>query len=288
MTIDLPAARTFIHANARVLEARVAETLFDRGDPEAVVRALAAYRNDDGGFGHGLEPDKRAPGSQPLDVEVALERLVMAGAHAPVLVTGACEYLATVADGDGAVPLAFPTIAAFPHAEHWDQILLDPALNPTASIVGFVHALGIEHPWVSLATEWCLRVLETDGPPDEIHALRCVTRLLEHAPDQERAAALAGSVAAALPGTAMFQERPAAKTYGLTPLEFAPNPTSFGRPWFDEGVIAAHLDHLESQQQADGGWPIAWEPPSEASRCDWRGIVTLQALRVLDAYGRLS
>ena len=41
-----------------------------------MVDAVAAYRNDDGGFGHGLEPDKLAPASQPLDVEVALERLV--------------------------------------------------------------------------------------------------------------------------------------------------------------------------------------------------------------------
>ena len=80
MTIDLTAARTFVRAEGRILEQRVAEALFDGGSPDPVVHAVAAYRNDDGGFGHGLEPDKLAPTSQPLDVEIAFERLVTVGA----------------------------------------------------------------------------------------------------------------------------------------------------------------------------------------------------------------
>jgi len=94
-------------------------------------------------------------------------------------------------------------------------------------------------------------------------------------------------VAAALPGMTLYQEEPDADAYGLGPLEFAPTPTSLGRSWFDDDLIERHLDHLEQQQRPDGGWSIAWEPPSEASRCDWRGMVTIHALRVLQAYGRL-
>jgi len=41
-------------------------------------------------------------------------------------------------------------------------------------------------------------------------------------------------------------------------------------------------------QEADGGWPITWDPPSAASRLEWRGIVTLGALRTLTSYGRLA
>ena len=76
----------------------------------------------------------------------------------------------------------------------------------------------------------------------------------------------------------MYQERARRASYGLSPLEFAPTPTSFARPWFADEVIEVNLDHLEHEQQADGGWPIAWEPPSTAAHCDWRGIVTVQAL----------
>jgi hypothetical protein len=75
--------------------------------------------------------------------------------------------------------------------------------------------------------------------------------------------------------------------YGLTPLAFAPMPESRWRQLFADAQIEAHLDRLERDQQPDGGWPVSWEPPSEASRLEWRGIVTLGALRTLTAYGRL-
>jgi hypothetical protein len=120
-----------------------------------------------------------------------------------------------------------------------------------------------------------------------VHALRCVAWFLDAAPDRERAAALGPSVAAALPGAALYQPEPDSDQYGVGPLELAPSPASLARSWFDDDVIERHLVHLEQQQQADGGWPIAWEPPSPASLCDWRGMVTIHALRTLQAYGRL-
>jgi hypothetical protein len=75
--------------------------------------------------------------------------------------------------------------------------------------------------------------------------------------------------------------------YGLSPLTVAPTADSPWRRLFDDDLIEAHLDHLAAAQQPDGGWPITWTPPSEASRLEWRGIVTLQALRTLTSYGRL-
>lgn len=76
----------------------------------------------------------------------------------------------------------------------------------------------------------------------------------------------------------------AAASYGVTPLEFAATPQSAAREWFDRSIIDAHLDRLEREQQPDGGWPISWDPPSEASRCEWRGIRTLFAAHTLSAY----
>jgi hypothetical protein len=290
MTIDLPAARTFVLANGRVLEQHACAARFDGADPAAVVAALCAYRNPDGGFGHGLEPDKRCPASQPLDVEVALARLLLAGAKAPDLVAGACDFLAGVAGPGGAVPVLMPSIAGHPRAAHWaaaDEY--PPALNPTASIAGLVAALGGQHPWADAATTWCLAAVEAgDGLPTDAHALRCVALLLEHAVDAETAERLGPVVAAALHAADHFQPTPDAGTYGLTPLEIAPSPGCRARAWFDDAAVSAHLDDLERRQQADGGWPIAWDPPSEASRCEWRAIRTLDALDVLDAYGRLD
>src|ERR1700741_1118125 len=79
-TPDFSAATAFVAANARVLDRRRFQRLFqDR--PAAPVRdAVAAYRNEDGGFGHALEPDCRAPGSQPLAGDMALRVMDETGA----------------------------------------------------------------------------------------------------------------------------------------------------------------------------------------------------------------
>jgi hypothetical protein len=77
------------------------------------------------------------------------------------------------------------------------------------------------------------------------------------------------------------------RTYGLTPLHFAPAPDSPLRRLFDDAVIEAHLDDLAGRQQNDGGWPIHWAPPEGAATDEWRGRWTLDALRTLRAYGRI-
>src|SRR5215468_2164830 len=122
MDAQFTAARDFILRQGRLLERRLFATCFEGAPAAGVVDVLRGYRNDDGGFGHGLEPDKRCPASLPIDVEVALQGMVAAGAADRSLITGACDYLAKVAaeaDSGGAVPLAFPVIENYPRAEHW-------------------------------------------------------------------------------------------------------------------------------------------------------------------------
>jgi hypothetical protein len=289
MPIDPDAARTFIHTHGRLLDRHVFTAAFDDGDPAAVIRALAAYQNPDGGFGHGLEPDKRCPSSQPLDVEVAFEYLVTIGATPPAEFLRAFDFLAGIADERGWVPVLLPTIAGYPRAAHWaasDEY--PPDVNPTAAIVGHAHALGVCHPWVDLATESTFTELERGTLPADAHSLLCITRLLEHAPDPERAAPIAERVAAAVPQSDFFRAQAAAGGYGLDPLDFAPRPTSMASAWFDAASIQEHLDALERRQLTDGGWPIEWEPPGPASTCEWRAMRTLDALRTLRAHGRIT
>src|SRR5712691_8189695 len=99
---DFNAAAAFV-ANARVLDRRRFQRLFEDGPAAPVRDALAAYRNDDGGFGHALEPDCRAPGSQPAAADMALRILNEANAWDENLVRGACGWLAAVAPAEGGV-----------------------------------------------------------------------------------------------------------------------------------------------------------------------------------------
>jgi hypothetical protein len=281
----LTSANAFIVREARLLERRLHATLFEGAPAAGVVDALRGYQNDDGGFGHALEPDKRCPASQPLDVQIALETLCAAGTNDVSMLQRACDYLARVGP-DGGVPPVLPSIAAYPRAAHWGDGNFPPGVNPTAALAGLLHALGVEHPWLGAADKFCWRELERELPHDA-HGLAVTFVFLEHVPDRERAEALAGPVAAQLPDAEWYLAAADAEGYGLTPLAFAPTPDSRWRSLFDDGQIAAHLDRLERDQQPDGGWPVTWDPPSDASRLEWRGIVALGALRTLRAYGRL-
>ena len=284
--IDIDAARTFVLREGRVLDRHLFAAVFDGGDPGAVGRGLLPYRNDDGGFGHGLEPDKVAPTSQPLDTEVAFEVMDLAGWIDDDTVTRACDFLTASADDAGLVPLVFDDMVEYPHAEHWDQIPRTPGLNPTAGLVAFLWEWDVDHPWRTAATAGCWKALEHELP-GEVHALKETLRFLEHQPDQGRADALVPRIAALLPSLPMMQLEPGGSDYGLTPLHLAPDPGSRWRQLFDDGLIDAFLDDLEARQQPDGGWPIAWEPPSQSGMWAWRSRVTIDALHTLRAAGRL-
>lgn len=298
VTNDLfSAGRAFLDREGRLIERRLAAVLFDDADPSGAVAAVLAYRNADAGFGHGLEPDKRCPDSLPIDVERAFDVLLAARESARYaktygdlgaseIVSQACDWLASVAQSDGAVPLAFPVIEHYPRAAHWSDWTYAPGLNPTAGLAGRLHRMGVTHPWLTRATEWTWRQLES-GFDQDAHALAEVLEFLAHVPGRARAELVSAQVGDWLTNLRWFRADPADPTYGLSPLHFAPSPASRWVDLFDEATIGGHLERLADDQQADGGWPVTWTPPGTASAVEWRGIETLRALRTLAAYGRL-
>lgn len=281
----------FLLNQARLLERRLFGACFLGQPAGGVVDALRGYQNDDGGFGHALEPDKRCPASLPADVEAAFQALAVAGTADHGMVTRACDFLARAAaeaGAGGAVPLAFPVIENFPRAAHWAEWTYEPGLNPTAGLVGLLYQLGVDHPWRSAGAAYCWQQLESGALPGDAHALKETLVFLEHVPDRPRAERHAAALASNLAGISMFHLDPGTPGYGLSPLDIAPRASSRWRTLFTDAQISAHLDRLQKDQQADGGWPVTWEPPSQAALAEWRGIATLGALRTLTSYGRLT
>ena len=285
------AADRFLLDQARLLERRLFATCFLGQPAGRVVDALRGYQNDDGGFGHALEPDTRCPASLPVYIETAFQALAAAGTVDHDMVTRACDFLARAAEeagASGAVPLAFPVIESFPRAAHWTVWTCRPGLNPTAGLAGLLYQLGVDHPWRSAGAAYCWQQLESGGLPGDAHALKEILVFLEHVPDRDRADQHAAALAADLASIPLFHLDPDAPGYGLSPLDVAPQASSRWRAMFTDAQIGAHLDRMQKDQQADGGWPITWEPPSRAAVSEWRGIVTLGALRTLTSYGRLT
>jgi hypothetical protein len=279
-------AADFIWRNARLLERAIFARAFLDGSTEAVIIALTAYRNRDGGFGNALEADIRAPGSTPLACENALRALREADIRDPTLASEICEFLASVAEPDGRVEIALPHILDYPRAAHWNSPSFgSDSPNPTAGIAGLLHYQGADHEWLRRASEWCWKRLER--PLGDAHEIATALRFLEYAPERDRARELAIRLCTDAPRSKWFLERAGTSDYGVTPLGLCPSPTSIGRAVFSYDLIAAHLDDLASRQQPDGGWPITWQAPGDGAAIEWRGRLTLEALLCLRAYGRI-
>ena len=279
-------ARRFMYSEARLLERRLFAVAFDGAEPVTVGRLVSAYRNPDGGLGHALEPDLRCPESQPLFAEFGLRAMRDARCHDREVALSICSFLERVSDPAGLVPMLLPSALTSPHAAHWTSSG-EPGINPTAGICGLLHFQGIEHSWLSRATRTCCELL-LQRAPDEAHSLLCAARLAEHLPDRTMASDITDRIATALPDARFFISSAPVAAYGLTPLHFAPSPSSPLRRLFTQEQIDGHLADLKRRQQEDGGWPISWNPPGPASAGEWRGVCTLEAVSVLAAYGWIT
>src|SRR3954467_11494417 len=113
---DLDSAARFLAASGRVLDNRRFERLFRDGDAAPGRAAVAAYANPDGGFGHALEPDGRAPGSQPAALMLALRTLHETDAWDDAMAAAACDWLVSVEPDAGGVPFVLPAIEGWPAA----------------------------------------------------------------------------------------------------------------------------------------------------------------------------
>jgi hypothetical protein len=283
-TPDFAAATAFVAANARIIDRRRFERLFNEGSAEPVRDAVAAYRNDDGGFGNALEPDCRAPGSQPAAVEMALRIMDEADAWDLDLVRGACDWLAAVAPAEGGSSFVQPTLDGWPHAPWWVPEE-GASMISTGLITGTLHARGFQHPWLDRATETMWTLLDRPAPVGP-YDLRGALAFLQHVPDRDRAQAAFGRIGQLVLDTAELD--PSASGEVHFPLDFAPLPDSLARSLFEKSVIDAHLDHLAGGQRDDGGWTFNWLAWSPAAEREWRGFLTVEVPRQLRANGRIS
>ncbi|MFF8811222.1 hypothetical protein [Streptomyces pactum] len=296
----LARAERFIWLTARVLEQHRFAYHFLGGRAEAVETALAAYERDDGGYGYGLEPDRRGPVSQPLATALALRVLDEIDRCGGPRAERICRFLTAVARPDGALPALLPAQRGYPAAP-WPPVRDHPPseLLSTGPVVGLLHRNGVWHAWLFRATDFCWAAVEAlaEGArahPDEVVA---AVSFLDGAPDRPRAEALAERLgrwvreqrllvldpdrAAAYPVAEGYA--PGARHF---PHDVAREPGSLARRWFTDAEMKRSLDHLAAAQEADGGWPArrhAWAPCSGPG---WRALATVEALLTLRAHGR--
>ncbi len=283
MSIDLESARQFIESSARVLERHRFAVLCDAGPTEAVLTALRAYQNADGGFGHALEPDVRCPGSQPSAALFALDVLADVDAARDPMVPQVADWIASIAHSDGGVPTVLPSAEGHPRAP-WMQP--DPEAGfLTYALAAKLWRLGVRHPWLESATAWCWKqidALEEPGGYTVVFALQ----FLDAVPDPVRAAAAVERLMPAIRHDGTVAIPGGVEDEHVKPLDMSPRPSAPSRALFTGDQVAADLDRLESEQLDDGGWDFHFLHFTPGQSVEWRGAVTLGAIRTLREHGR--
>jgi hypothetical protein len=284
MTIDLEAAETFILANARVLERHRLAALRG-GSAEPVLTALCAYRNPDGGFGHALEPDVRAPESEPVGTFAALEVLEEVGALDDEMVASAATWVGSIAAADGGLPFVMPALERAPHAP-W-MVPVDGGSQMTYAIAALLHEAESGEPWLKRGTEWCWGQLEQPRELGPI-VIKFALAFLDAVPDEARAAKVIECLRPMLDDDGTMPVPEGTDDERLMPLALSPRAGARSRALFTDAQIEGDLDRLEHDQQEDGGWMFDWLAWSPGQSVEWRGILTVLALRTLAEHGRID
>ncbi|MFJ6855732.1 hypothetical protein ACIQM3_35265 [Streptomyces sp. NPDC091271] len=293
----LARAEQFIWLTARVLEQRRFAHLFLGGSADPVETALDAYRNEDGGYGHALEPDLRGPVSQPLHTAHALSVLDSIGRCGGMRVERICRYLTDVSTKEGALPALHPSQRGYPAAPFIPVVDDPPAeLLATGPVVGLLHRNQVWHAWLFRATDFCWAAVDAleQSHPYEIEA---AVAFLDGVPDRARAESAADRLGQLVREQRLVvldprrrAEYPVAPGYAPGehhfPYDYARTPGSLARRWFNESELESALDHLAAEQEEDGGWPVNWRRWAPGTALEGRPIVTLKALQTLRAYGR--
>jgi hypothetical protein len=289
MNINLSAARSFMAKHARVLDRRRFELLTGQTDSSAVLAALRAYRNPDGGYGHGLEPDLRAAESQPA---AALHAFEVFAEIAPVTTPEAaelCDWLDAVALPDGGLPFALPVEDPSGCAPFWANA--DPnafSLQITSIVAANAHRVAAHdpavaaHPWLARATSCCLEAIDALEAAPAAYELAFAIRFVDSLHDREPAApARLARLAEYVPDDGCVRVVGGRPDETLKPLDLAPDPGRPARTLLDEATVAADLERLASEQDEDGGWSVDFQSYSPAAALEWRGYATVRALSIL-------
>ncbi len=277
--VSVEKARDFVHANGVMWERALWDYLFDDGPLERVHQCLLCYKNDDGGWGHGLEHDIKAPMSNPLMLEFMLT--VIRETKLPVgeLLDGTPQWVERVQSPDGSLQNP-PGLLKYPHAPWWQQ----GGQSIPDSITGNLTALGLCPPAVHERTKsWVLVNLTLDDVRKNewlfmaYHAYDYYMSVTDF-PDLEmyQSATLENIYACALG----HEEK--GEMNKLFPIfQFADSPESIVAREAPVGLIDRVLDHLQAMQREDGGWD------DEHGLAYWQPYFSTVVLLALQRFGRL-
>jgi hypothetical protein len=286
----------YLKQHGRQVEQSLYAYFFEGGFAEAVIDALAAYQNEDGGFGHAFEPDMRCPASSTLATTEAVAWLWQIGIQPDhEMVRKAVQYLIQTYQLEEKSWLFIPQESQeYAHAPWWQFSPEATATkhNPRPQILGIFLRARDQVPSALLAElqEDVVAAFLQHVPEMKMHDLFNYLRLYRtpdlpmvvQEPLVQHLPAIVRSV--------VSMEEEAWSGYVLRPYGVLEN--------LDDEFLSIVADalpvslvYLVNEQYEDGSWPLTWNwgdtypdvwPVAEK---EWKSIVTLDNIRFLQSLG---
>ncbi|MEM8875609.1 MAG: hypothetical protein AAGD32_15290 [Planctomycetota bacterium] len=293
-------ASGYIRGHARRIDREAFDVFFGGGEPGVVADALAEYQNEDGGFGHAIEPDFRLPDSTATATTVAFQFLIDADVQPTheVVRRGVAYLLRTYDEGARSWRPTAPAVAEHPRARWWEDvppIVYAPNAegwgNPNIEAIGCLSFYGalVDKVFLNARADESIRWIE-EAETMEAHELLCALRFSEWFRGQlpatvERQLVAIATKTARLDPTQWSE-------YSAQPVWFARRPGTAMAGAFGDS-LEANLDFVIEQQRADGSWRPMWrwgryEDVWSTAEREWSGHLTLQNLKLLAAFGRIN
>ena len=289
-------AKNWIRINGRQLEKARLENNINK-----IQVALKQFQNPDGGFGHAIEPDLRAPDSSVLGTSIAFQTLrsLSVRQFAPEVYLPAIKFLLNNYDSRQMAWRIIPKTAEnYPQAPWWNQADREDSfsgfnLNPTAEILGYLFDFKEQVPdkLIFSLSNQVMKVLKK-LKEIEMHDFLCCMRLSDsdHLDDSFKQNIL--NELTRLLDSCVVMDPSKWGGYGLRPLQVADSPNSFFYNKLKKSV-EANLDYEINTQDISGTWLPTWTwkdkfPNSwEQAKKEWTGIITFEKLVILKRFQRV-
>jgi hypothetical protein len=299
-------AQQYLFRHGRPLERALYQHHFENAAVDEVLIELMHFQNEDGGFGHALEPDLRTPESSALatGIGVQLLRDLECQPDHP-MVSKAVGYLMRTFDEKARIwPATASNANDHPHAPWWHdengslgRVFDGFRIIPRALITGLLQHYSTLVPagWLDGITEETVRYIETvdilgeGGGSDLEYAINLAES--ENLPGHY-AVRLKTRIRKDIP-LVVVREADQWESYCITPLRIVPTPTSFGVDLIRDD-LQRHLDFQITHQAPEGCWQPTWSWGGmyaevwKQARQEWCGKLTLQTLIQLEAFGRIE
>lgn len=263
------ASLKFLNDQHDALGAAIVEHLWRGGSSTAVIDALAAYQNEDGGFGNRLEADIASPVSNPFATRLAMQHLLsLRDRRRGQLVDNLATWLqqAQHEDGDWHFTREVYDAPLPPWFAGWTF----PSLNPACCLAGLGKRLGMTTAEMEARVARLFSRLATleEARTGEFYTLLPYVEYVPAVDLDERVVWL-NAIAANIADTAAKGGYSDAGHFFEHALG---GPRVLSR--LPPETITTFADQLLDERQGDGGWPTPYDPA-------WRPSVTAGALTTL-------